>query len=244
MVARGDVVENKDAILITLLALAVGVQIGTWVMRRGAESAAQHAVDALTSVQRSLTPGPIAWGVVEIMGHRRLVGRLSTVYVLNEPYLKVEAFKVDGSFKEELYPERSVFSVRYMEELEARSEAVGLDRSPCGAFVESKILEGVCANCGQSQSADAKAGLAHEEKTYRNEVVRSIAKLAGMHTADIVVQWDDASGQVVRVVTWKSDPALTTEQWERATLEGLPMGPVECAARADLNIDTPDDCPF
>lgn len=237
---------DKDTILIALLALAVGVQIGTWIMRRGAESAAQHAVDALATVHRSLVPGGLAWGVVEILGHRCLVGRLSTVYVLNEPYLKVEAFKVDGGFKEELYPERAVFSVRYMDEREARDEAVGIKSSPCGEYTDSKILPGVCANCGQSKEADAKAQRAHEERDYRSEVARSIAKLAGMHLADLVIQWDDTSdlAMVVRVVTWKNEAALTVEEWERATLEGLPMGPVECAARTDLIIDTPGDLPF
>jgi len=239
-------VDDKDTILIALLALAVGVQIGTWIMKRGAESAAQHAVDALASVHRALVPGGIAWGVVEILGHRRLVGRLSTTYVLNEPYFRVETFKVDGGFEEELYPERSVFSLRFMGETEARSEAVGMNGSPCGEYADSKILPGVCANCGQSKETDAKAQRAHEERDYRSEVARSIAKLAGMHLADLVIQWDDTSdlAMVVRVVTWKNEAALTAEQWERATLEGLPMGPVECAARTNLIIDTPDDCPF
>lgn len=235
---------DKDTILVALLALAVGVQIGTWVMRRGAEQTAQHVIDALTVVKRSLVPGGIAWGVVEILGHRRHVGRLSTLYVLNEPYLKVESFKVDGGFDEELYPERAVFSVRFMEEAEARSEAIGIKEPPCGSFIESKILKGVCATCGQSKDADAKAERAHEEKSYRNEVVRSIAKLAAMPPIDLVIQWDDASGQVIRVVTWKNEAALTAEQWERALLEKLPMGPVECAARTDRILDMSDDCPF
>jgi hypothetical protein len=239
-------VGDKDTILIALLALAVGVQIGTWIMKRGAEQVSSHAVDALTSVHRALVPGGVAWGVVEILGHRRLVGRLSTTYVLNEPYFRVETFKVDGGFEEELYPERAVFSVRFIEEAAARREAVPVwaNDGACGAFVESKILAGVCGHCGQPKEADEKEARAHKERASRDKIRQSLAAIAGQYARDLVVQWDDASGQVMRVVTWKSEAALTTEQWERATLEGLPMGPVECAARTDLILDTPGDLPF
>lgn len=234
----------NDVILVALTALAVGVQIGTWLARRATSKVLDETIDVLGAVkEKLLTPGTVEWGVVEIMGHRRLVGRLSTVYVLNEPYMKVEAFRDDGGFDEELYPERAVFSVRRMTEKEARREAVPV-HAPCGGYTESKILKGACGVCGNTEKADAVAQRAFEERAYRNEVARDLAKRAGVHTSDLVIQWDEG-GKVVRVVTWKNEPALTVEQWDLALLDKLPMGPSECATHTDLIIERrEDDCPF
>ncbi len=236
--------DAKDVILVALIAITVGVQLGTWLAKRATSKALDETIDVLGAVkEKLLTPGTVAWGVVEIMGHRRFVGRLSTTYVLNEPYMKVEAFRDDGGFDEELYPERAVFSVRRMTEEEARREAVPV-HAPCGSYVESKILKGACGVCGNTEKADAVAQRAFEERAYRNEVVRDLAKRAGCHTSDLVIQWDE-DGKVVRAVTWKNDPALTVEQWDLALLDKLPMGPSDCAAHTDLIVERrEDDCPF
>ncbi len=236
--------DAKDVILVALIAITVGVQIGTWLVKRATSKALDETIDVLGAVkEKLLTPGTIAWGVVEIMGHRRFVGRLSTTYVLNEPYLKVEAFRDDGGFDEELYPERAVFSVRRMTEAEARREAVPV-HAPCGSYVESKILKGVCRTCGNTEKADAVAQRAFEERDYRREIVRDLAKRAGVPTSDLVVQWEE-DGKVVRAVTWKNEPALTVEQWDLALLDKLPMGSSECATHTDLIIEAREDnCPF
>lgn len=83
--------DAKDVILAVLIALTVGVQLGTWLAKRATSKVLDETIDVLGAVkEKLLTPGTVAWGVVEIMGHRRFVGRLSTTYVLNEPALTVE----------------------------------------------------------------------------------------------------------------------------------------------------------
>jgi hypothetical protein len=237
-------VDAKDVILAVLIAITVGVQIGTWLARRATSKALDETLAVLGAVkEKLLTPGTVAWGVVEIMGHRRYAGRLSTVYVLNEPYMKVEAFRDDGGFDEELYPERAVFSVRRMAEVEARREAVPV-HAPCGDYIESKILKGVCQTCGNTEKADAAARQAIKERDFRRDIVRDLAKRAGISQSDLVVQWDE-DGKVVRAVTWKNETALTVEQWDLALLDKLPMGPSECATHTDLIVERrEDDCPF
>jgi hypothetical protein len=237
---KGGIVDAKDVILAALIAITVGVQLGTWLAKRATSKALDETIDVLGAVkEKLLTPGTVEWGVVEIMGHRRFVGRLSTTYVLNEPYMKVEAFRDDGGFDEELYPERAVFSVRRMTEVEARREAVPV-HAPCGDYIESKILTGVCRTCGNTAKADAAARRAIEERDYRRDIVRDLAKRAGISQSDLVVQWDE-NGKVVRAVTWKNEPALTVEQWDLALLDKLPMGPSECATHTDLIIEARED---
>lgn len=72
--------------------------------------------------------GPVAWAVVEIMGHRRLAGRVSQERLCDKAMLKIEipvGVDADGGdiFAVEYYAPESMFSICPCSEEQARLEA-------------------------------------------------------------------------------------------------------------------------
>lgn len=109
------------------------------------------------------TLAPERWAKVEVVGHRSHVGRVSEELVLDTPFLRVEALRVDGGYDVVSYGRAAIFSVSPRTEAEARREAVPLAWRPCVLeggghdFAPSGALPSACAHCGHDLPEHDKA---------------------------------------------------------------------------------------
>jgi hypothetical protein len=105
------------------------------------------------------------WAAVEIMGHRRHVGRIAEESFAGATMLRVEALNRDGSFELIRYGGGSLFSVRDMTEKSARTAIMRKDGRPCAEHREPSAIEGHCVVCGYTREEHVAAKLlpAHDD---------------------------------------------------------------------------------
>lgn len=67
-------------------------------------------------------PAPAApqWAILELMGHRRLAGRISEVQRFGVTFCQLEVPNVTGGFRTQLYGGSAIYGVHFVEEHEAR----------------------------------------------------------------------------------------------------------------------------
>lgn len=91
------------------------------------------------------------WAAVEIMGHRRHVGRISEEALAGVMLLRVDALQRDGSFEVVRYGGQAIFGVREVTEERAREEVMQEDVwGACETFREPSAIEGRCSGCGHT----------------------------------------------------------------------------------------------
>lgn len=90
------------------------------------------------------------WAEVEIMGHRRHVGRVSEETLADRKVVRVEALRVDGGFDLYSYGGAAIFSVHDVTEAEARRLVVPREHRACQAFTPSGALPDACGHCGHN----------------------------------------------------------------------------------------------
>jgi hypothetical protein len=91
------------------------------------------------------------WAVVEIMGHRKHIGRISEVGEFGQTFMKVEAFRRDGDFDVFRYGGGSIFAFHEVTEEQARRTFVPHGWRSCNEYADSKVLPGACETCGRTK---------------------------------------------------------------------------------------------
>lgn len=91
--------------------------------------------------------------VVEIMGKRRFVGRVTEVTRYGGTFMQIEVYKPDGTLEEAgCYGGGAIFSFRPCSEELARLAALPRPWSPCEAFKSSAVLVSHCERCGRTEA--------------------------------------------------------------------------------------------
>jgi hypothetical protein len=100
------------------------------------------------------------WAAVEIMGHRKHVGRISEEPFAGAMMLRVEALNRDGSFEVIRYGGGSISALHEIEEEKARRAAVPRWSWACGhdSFQEPSAYPGACATCGWTREEHEAIG--------------------------------------------------------------------------------------
>ena len=122
---------------------------------------------------------PSVWAVVEILGHRRHVGRVTPVRHLGAPWLRVEELQRDGSFETFLYPERALFAGPHpMSEDDVRAEVLGEEEySSCKVFEAPSARPGRCAMCGADEATHQHRVLAAASSSWSPPHPRTLADM-------------------------------------------------------------------
>jgi hypothetical protein len=108
------------------------------------------------------------WALVEIMGKRSHIGKVSEATEFGRILIHVDELKRDGTFVPHRYAPEALFGYTPMSEDEARRALVPRWRTPCiGYYKESAVLAGACERCGYAvaeHAAGAPRLPAHEEE--------------------------------------------------------------------------------
>lgn len=88
------------------------------------------------------------WVMIELLGHRSHVGRVSEVECYGATFAQVEALQPSGVFTTHLYGSKAIYSVTELSEEAARKAALPSAYYACDAFTQPSAREGFCARCG------------------------------------------------------------------------------------------------
>lgn len=93
------------------------------------------------------------WMVVEIMGHRKHVGRVQEVQRFGATMLRVDALAPDGSVEVFHYGGSAIFGTHDVDEARARLLVLPVDGwSSCATFKTPSARPGACATCGRPEA--------------------------------------------------------------------------------------------
>lgn len=81
------------------------------------------------------------WAIVELMGHRRIAGRVTEQEIAGRAFLRIEIPQADGSEATEFYNPASLYGLTPCDEALARVVAREIDRKPVSAYALERILE-------------------------------------------------------------------------------------------------------
>ena len=164
---------------------------------------------------------PSVWAVVEILGHRRHVGRVTPVRHLGAPWLRVEELQRDGGFVTFLYPERALFAGPHpMSEDDVRAEVLGEEEySSCKVFSAPSARPGRCAMCGADEAT-------HQHRVLIDRVLTALGR--GDEEPDLTL---DGEGEGARIldVEWYGR-RLHPDKWALLVAAGLPIYPWAAAS--------------
>lgn len=94
------------------------------------------------------------WAIVELMGHRRIAGRVSEEQRYGVTLLRVDEPRADGSFRSSLYGGASLYGVHFVEEHEAREAAKHASPRPFSWILDRAALPAPAARTGFDEPGD------------------------------------------------------------------------------------------
>jgi hypothetical protein len=80
------------------------------------------------------------WAIVELMGHRRIAGRISEVHRYGVALCQVDEPRDDGSFRSSLYGGSSLYGIHIVSEHEAREAAKHASPRPFSWILDRAAL--------------------------------------------------------------------------------------------------------
>lgn len=75
-----------------------------------------------------------SWGLVELFGHQRVVGRISEQSVGGCNFVRVDVLQADGSFYTRLFGSGAIYAINITSEEVARKLAERLEQRPVYAY--------------------------------------------------------------------------------------------------------------
>lgn len=83
------------------------------------------------------------WSILELMGHRRKIGKVTQVEVFGAKMCRIEVVNIDGTFHTEFYGGSSIYACTPVSEAVARAEAArnASGQLPVEAWTAREILE-------------------------------------------------------------------------------------------------------
>lgn len=200
----------------------------------------------LLAVRVLLTPAPTwRWAIVNLMGRRVLRG---LVRGADRPVIHVRELRADGTWRDHVHTRAALWGVEYCEEQlvrEAIVEAAITQYGHCKAFAPAPVLPDRCAACGNTvamHEALAKAESDTQEAA-RGDVADALGVALGSDWVEVSM-WAPGPRPVVlaaRIEEANGLRALTVEEWDRAVLAGIPMGPFPTLPTAEES--APDSDP-
>ena len=184
--------------------LAEQIDLAMWRNRtKRHEETMTAAIDAQTP---RIEPSA-RWALVEVMGHRRHVGRVSEARLAGAEVLRVEALREDGGFDHYSYNPAAIFSTRDVTEAEARREVVPREHRACQAFAPSAVQPAWCRHCGhdgpEHDAEDAERKRAEKEEDDEDD--------------EIPFPTAESAAVIARVATAEQPPPVPSEKpaiWE------------------------------
>lgn len=85
-------------------------------------------------------PPPPQWAILELMGHRRVAGRISEVQRFGVTFCQLEVPNVTGGFRTALYGGSAIYGVHFVDEHEAREAANHASPSPFAWILDRQQL--------------------------------------------------------------------------------------------------------
>lgn len=76
---------------------------------------------------------PDTWAIVELMGHRKLAGKLSEQTIGGSSFVRIDAPAQDG-YRTHLYGNAAIYGIHFVSELVARAVASRIDDAPISAY--------------------------------------------------------------------------------------------------------------
>lgn len=171
---------------------------------------------------------PAFWAAVEVFGQRRHVGRAREGEYLGEPALFVEVLRRDGGFDKRVYSKRALFGVNWIDEKQARAEALPRWGMPCQVFTQPSARPGACSVCGRD-GPEHEARAAEEAEAERlRELVERVREVLDLESDpdfwdNLSLTWDgDGPGQKIQDVRVNGG-RISPEQWANLVAAGLPI---------------------
>lgn len=87
------------------------------------------------------TEGFNEWAIVELMGHRRVAGRVTEQEIAGRAFLRIDIPQADGTEATEFYNPASLYGITPCDEALARLSAREIDRKPVNAYALERLLE-------------------------------------------------------------------------------------------------------
>lgn len=81
------------------------------------------------------------WAIVELMGHRRIAGRVTEQEIAGRAFLRIDIPQEDGGEATEFYNPASLYGMTPCDEALARVVAREIDRRPVSAYALERVLE-------------------------------------------------------------------------------------------------------
>jgi hypothetical protein len=97
------------------------------------------------------------WALVEIMGKRQHIGKLSEVFEFGRVLVHVDELQRDGSFLPRRYAPDALFGYMPMSEQRARELIVPRRGFTCESFKRSEVLSDRCSDCGRTDAEHVPA---------------------------------------------------------------------------------------
>lgn len=94
------------------------------------------------------------WAIVELMGHRRIAGRVSEEQRYGVTLLRVDEPRADGGFRSSLYGGASLYGVHFVEEHEAREAAKHASPRPFSWILDRAALPAPAPRDGFDEPGD------------------------------------------------------------------------------------------
>lgn len=81
------------------------------------------------------------WVILELMGHRKLAGRLSEREIAGKGFLQLDIPGADGGFHSEIYSPDSVYCITPVEKQIAETMAMDIRRMPIHRLYAERVLK-------------------------------------------------------------------------------------------------------
>jgi hypothetical protein len=75
-----------------------------------------------------------SWGLVELFGHQRVIGRITEQSVGGANFVRVDVLQKDGAFYTRLFGQGAIYAINITSEEVARALVLRLDQKPVFAY--------------------------------------------------------------------------------------------------------------
>lgn len=110
------------------------------------------------------------WMLIELMGHKNHVGKVSEETIYGQPQIRVEAIQRDGAFVAHHYGDNALYHQTEITEEQARRAVLPMSWRACDIFKASVVLPERCEDCGftakEHEEQAAKALPSHEDADF------------------------------------------------------------------------------
>jgi hypothetical protein len=216
---------------------------------RGAKMDGAAVSDPTAGVNAAEPSDPTwEWGVVNLFGRTKRIGRMRQTGVLGVPGYRVESFRDDGNFDVSDVSGAAIFERQVMTEWQARRAAVPQSWC-CLTYAESLILPSHCSNCGcarEEHERTAKIAVHRERAAKVHERISKYLASFGDVLLRLVWNRNDTEGARVVAVLIRAhgghQEMIHERHWNSLLRGGEPLVPWD--ERMTDTRDVEDDITF